>query len=136
MTRIEPRGALGQVLALSSARESRQLLPIYFDYGQYRIREDQVPTLYKNAEKLMASPVYEVVIEGHCDLRGSDRFNVGLGQRRADSTRDFLVRAGVSAARLTTVSFGSDRPFAIGHKEAAWVKNRRVEFVRVEDLAF
>lgn len=133
--KMELRERLHQALGISLARESRQLAPIYFDYGHYRIGEDQISTLYKHAQKLKASPVFALIIEGHCDARGTDKFNIALGQRRADSTRDFLVRAGVNAAQLKTVSFGSDRPFAYGQKESAWVQNRRVEFVWEEDQA-
>ncbi len=122
---------LRQAWAISWARESREFIPIYFDYDRYRIREDQKFALYKYAERLKVNPDLKLVIEGHCDARGTDRFNVGLGQRRADSARDFLIKAGVYPAQLTTASFGSERPVAMGKKESAWAKNRRVEFVWV-----
>jgi peptidoglycan-associated lipoprotein len=130
--KMEVRERLRQSWAISWAREAREFIPIYFDYDQYRIREDQKLALYKHAERLKVNPDFDLVIEGHCDARGTDRFNVGLGQRRADSVRDFLVKAGVYPAQLTTASFGRERPVALGQNESAWAKNRRVEFVCVE----
>ena len=120
---------LRQAQMINRIRASRQLTPIYFDGGQYHIRKDQESILYQHAEELKNSPVFSMVIEGYCDPRGTDKFNVALAQRRADSTRDFLVRAGVYMEQLTTVSFGSRRLVAQGQKESAWAQNRRVEFV-------
>ncbi|MBT4500885.1 MAG: OmpA family protein [Gemmatimonadetes bacterium] len=130
--RMEVGERLRQAWAISWARESREFIPIFFDYDQYRIREDQKAALYKLAARLKANLEFKPLIEGHCDTRGTDRFNVGLGQRRADSARDFLIKAGVYPAQLTTASFGSERPVAPGKNESAWAKNRRVVFVWVE----
>jgi peptidoglycan-associated lipoprotein len=70
-----------------------------------------------------------VVIEGHCDERGSVEYNLALGERRARAAKDFLVSYGVPATRLTTISYGKERPFDAGHDESAWAKNRRAHFV-------
>ena len=71
----------------------------------------------------------KVSVEGHCDERGTVEYNLALGQKRADSAKSFLVKAGIAADRLKTVSYGKERPADTGHSEAAWAKNRRVEIV-------
>jgi peptidoglycan-associated lipoprotein len=68
-------------------------------------------------------------IEGHCDERGSEKYNLALGDRRANSTKEFLVGQGIAATRIETVSYGEERPFDPGHDEGAWAKNRRAHFV-------
>ncbi|MBI2950441.1 peptidoglycan-associated lipoprotein Pal [bacterium] len=101
---------------------------IYFDYDKYNIRDDQKSALEKNADKLKARSDLQATLEGHCDERGTIEYNMALGQKRADSARSFLVKAGVDAKRLTTVSYGKERPADTGHDESAWARNRRVEF--------
>ncbi len=115
--------------------ETRRLASIYFDYDKYNVRDDQKSALEKNAEKLKARPDLQATIEGHCDERGTIEYNMALGQKRADSARSFLAKAGVDAKRLTTVSYGKERPADSGHDESAWAKNRRVEFKTTESKA-
>ncbi|OGG52280.1 MAG: peptidoglycan-associated lipoprotein [Candidatus Handelsmanbacteria bacterium RIFCSPLOWO2_12_FULL_64_10] len=115
--------------------ETRRLAPTYFDYDKYNVRDDQKSALEKNAEKLKARPDLQATIEGHCDERGTIEYNMALGQKRADSARSFLAKAGVDAKRLTTVSYGKERPADSGHDESAWAKNRRVEFKTTESKA-
>ena len=85
--------------------------------------------LKNNAEWLNQNRTISAMIEGHCDERGTSEYNMALGEKRAETTKSFLVRAGVAASRLETVSFGEERPFDSGHTEAAWSKNRRAHFV-------
>ena len=81
------------------------------------------------AEYLRANLGVTVTVEGHCDERGTDAYNKALGDRRAESVKNFLVSLGISANRLNTVSYGEERPIAIGQNEASWAKNRRTQFV-------
>lgn len=101
---------------------------IHFDFDKYDIRPDARPILNAIGKYLLENSDVEVLIEGHCDERGTREYNLVLGEQRALSTRRFLVSLGVSPARLHTVSYGKDRPLDPGHNEEAWAKNRRVEF--------
>ncbi len=102
---------------------------ILFDYDQYFIREDAKPTLAQVADYLKARPGASILVEGHCDERGTPEYNLALGERRAESTRNYLVSLGVPAKALSTVSFGEEKPADPGHTEEAWAKNRRAHFV-------
>lgn len=104
------------------------LTVIYFDYDRADVRPDQRDALRANADKIK-SMTTNVVIEGHCDERGSEEYNLALGERRAESVRRYLVDLGVPAGRLSTVSFGESRPAVQGHDESAWRYNRRADFV-------
>ena len=115
--------------AEAATREARSYDATYFDYDKASIRDDQRPVLTKDADKLKANMDMKVTLEGHCDERGTVEYNLALGQKRADSAKGFLVKAGVAADRLKTVSYGKERPADAGHSEAAWAKNRRVEIV-------
>lgn len=101
---------------------------IYFDYDKSDIRSDQGAALEQNAAWILQHPKYKVLVEGHCDERGSNEYNLGLGQRRADAILKFLIEQGVPLERLNTISYGEERPAEGGHTEAAWAKNRRAEF--------
>jgi peptidoglycan-associated lipoprotein len=106
------------------------LSTIYFDFDKSNIRDDQKATLEANAKSLLASTTGKVQIQGNCDERGTEEYNIALGQRRADAAKAFLVAMGVSADRITTISYGKDKPAVPGSDEAAWSKNRRDEFVQ------
>jgi len=101
---------------------------IYFDYDKSDIRADMEGNLVQIAEWLKTNAQVLLKVEGHCDERGSDEYNLALGERRSLSVRRFLVEQGVDSARITTVSFGEERPANPGHDEAAWAENRRCEF--------
>lgn len=105
------------------------LKDIYFDFDQSGIREDSKKLLNENIEWLRKNPAGKVTIEGHCDERGSSEYNLALGERRARATRDYLMAAGVGANRISTISFGKERPFVLGHDDSAWKWNRRAHFV-------
>ena len=102
---------------------------VYFDYDSFQIREDAKPLLKGNAQTISGKPNWPmIVIEGHCDERGSEEYNLALGERRAQQVKRYLVDLGVPAARMDTVSFGEANPAVQGHDEAAWRYNRRSEF--------
>ena len=100
----------------------------YFDFDEASLRDDAKNALENNA-KYLEKHSGAVVIEGHCDERGSVEYNIALGEKRARAAKDFLVSYGVTASRLTTISYGKERPFDQGHTEDAWAKNRRAHFV-------
>jgi peptidoglycan-associated lipoprotein len=102
--------------------------PAFFDLDAYTLRDDARAALDRDAKLLRDNPTINVTIEGHCDERGTAEYNQSLGERRAQAARDYLVAAGISAARLNTVSYGKERPFATGHDEASWQQNRRANF--------
>jgi len=106
-----------------------QLQDIYFDFDKYNIRPESRLILKENYAVLRGVPGAEVLIEGHCDERGTVEYNLALGQRRANATRDFLISLGMEAPQLSTVSYGEERPLDPRHNEDAWAKNRRCHFV-------
>jgi len=101
---------------------------IFFDYDTDAIRSDAQATLSKNAGYMVSHPDVKVVIGGYCDERGSDEYNLALGQKRADSARNALVQAGVAAARIRVISYGKEKPFCSESNEACWQQNRRDGF--------
>jgi len=102
--------------------------PIYFDYNSPDLRPQYRPLLEKKAAWLKSHPEYSLKIEGHCDERGTEEFNLALGERRAKVVMSYLVSLGVPPGRISTISYGEERPSASGHDERAWAKNRRAEF--------
>jgi len=102
----------------------------YFDYDKADIRPDAREALSKTADFLKKYPEIKVTIEGHCDERGSTEYNLGLGDRRAAATKNYLVSLGVSADRMSTVSYGKEKPFCMEHDETCWQQNRRGHFVK------
>jgi len=101
----------------------------YYDYDKSDVRSDARGALSKTAEFLRAYPQIKVIVEGHCDERGSTEYNLGLGDRRAQAARQFLISLGVSADRMQTVSWGKERPFCTESAENCWQQNRRAHFV-------
>jgi peptidoglycan-associated lipoprotein len=106
------------------------LSTIYFDFDQYDLRPEALETLAQNGRALKAHPEATVMIEGHCDERGTVEYNLALGDKRAKAARDYLTSLGVNPAQLSTISYGKEQPIDPGHNEEAWAKNRRAEFVR------
>jgi peptidoglycan-associated lipoprotein len=106
-----------------------QLRPVFFDYDAATLSSEAQATLDANGRLLLDNASVSVQIEGHCDERGTVEYNLALGDRRAQAARDYLVRFGVPASRLSTVSYGEERPFATGNDESAWAQNRRAHFV-------
>lgn len=102
---------------------------LYFDFDKSAVRQSEQSKVTAVAEALKSLPAASVEIEGHCDERGTEEYNRSLGERRALSVREYLIRLGISDQRIFTISFGEDKPAVPGHNEAAWAKNRRGEFI-------
>jgi peptidoglycan-associated lipoprotein len=102
---------------------------IHFDFDKYAIRPADAQILDRNAGWLKANARDLLLIEGHCDERGTNEYNVALGERRAKTTMDYLVAHGVAAARITVISYGEERPLCTTHDENCWAKNRRAHFL-------
>ena len=98
---------------------------VFFDFDRSNIRADQRPVLERQAQWMGRHPQVQVLVEGHTDERGTREYNLALGQRRANATRDALVAGGVNGSRISTISFGKDQPAALGSDESAWAQNRR-----------
>lgn len=101
----------------------------YFDFDDAGLREDAKASLDGNAKYMESHSSMNVVIEGHCDERGSVEYNLALGEKRARAAKDYLVAYGIPATRMTTISYGKERPFDTGHSEESWAQNRRAHFV-------
>ena len=104
----------------------------YFDFNKADIRPDARQALAKTADFLRNNPQIRVTVEGHCDERGSTEYNLALGDRRAGAVKQYLVSLGLSADRISTVSFGKEKPFCAQSNEACWQQNRRGHFVRAQ----
>lgn len=98
---------------------------VFFDTDRSNIRADQRATLERQSAWMGRFPQVQVMVEGHADERGTREYNLALGQRRANAARDVLVAGGVAQARISTISYGKDRPAALGSNEQAWSQNRR-----------
>lgn len=107
------------------------LQTIHFDFDRSFIRDDSKTTLRQNAEWLKTHSDVVIQIEGHCDERGTNQYNLALGQRRADSTKNYLVSLGINGDRILTITYGEEKPVDPANNETAWSKNRRAEFVTV-----
>ncbi len=105
---------------------------VYFDTDRYNIDSADMATLQSQAQWLMQYPNVRVTIEGHADERGTRDYNLALGERRANSAKNYLVSLGIPATRITTVSYGKERPVAMGSNESAWAQNRRAVTVTVQ----
>ena len=101
---------------------------IFFEFDKSNISSDAREILKANADFLLKNGNSKVVIEGHCDERGTAEYNMALGQRRAQETKNYLVNLGIKEPRIKTISYGEERPFDPGHDEDAWAKNRRAHF--------
>ena len=108
------------------------LKPIYFDFDSSALSPDAMAMLERNAENIKKVPSAIIQIAGHCDERGTQEYNLALGERRALSVRNYLIQLGVSSDRMVTISFGEEMPAEMGSNEAAWAKNRRCEFNRAQ----
>lgn len=129
-------GMLGIALLASgcakktTASKSSKLQKIHFDYDQALIKSGEEPILKANAEWLKANPTAKTTVEGHCDERGTNEYNIALGDRRANAAKRYIVNLGIDKKRLSTVSFGEEKPTAKCHDESCWSQNRRAEFAK------
>ncbi len=113
----------------SHGRSSIEMQPVYFDFDQASIRDDQIPRLEHDAEYLKNTPSTKLVVEGNTDERGTNEYNLALGERRALNAKTYLVELGIDGSRIRTVSYGKERPLFTGHTEEDWAQNRRDDFV-------
>ena len=109
--------------------ETAALRDVYFDFDRYDIRTGDKGTLDENAKWLKTNQSALLLIEGHADERGTNEYNLALGERRAKATRDYLVSVGIDAGRITVISYGEERPICADKNEACWVKHRRAHFL-------
>jgi peptidoglycan-associated lipoprotein len=116
-------GIQGQVF------ESSMFKDIHFNFDKYDIRPEDTAILKENAALLKRFSNVKIQIEGHCDERGTVEYNLALGERRANKTKDYLVSLGISTDRISTISYGKERPLDPGHSEEAWAKNRRAHTI-------
>jgi len=117
------RGIEGEVF------ETKLLKDIHFDFDKYEVRRGDEEILKENAAWLKKNPKTKIQIEGHCDERGTSDYNLALGERRANHIKQYLVSLGIASDRMSTISYGEERPLDPGHNEEAWAKNRRAHIV-------
>ena len=130
-------GGTRQAAAVGSTTRERiegfrvgdRLADIHFEFDKYELTAEATKTLDTNAEWLKANPRHLVLIEGHCDERGTVAYNLALGERRAKATQNYLAAQGVQAGRISIVSYGEEKPQCAEHSEACWAKNRRAHFL-------
>jgi peptidoglycan-associated lipoprotein len=113
----------------SRDRESLREHTVYFEFDKSAIKSSEQSKLELVANYLKSNPTHAVLVEGNCDERGTEEYNRSLGERRALSSREELVRAGIDSTRIDTITYGNDKPAVQGHDESAWSKNRRDDFV-------
>jgi peptidoglycan-associated lipoprotein len=118
--------------SLDQINQEKPLGTIYFDYDKALIRDDARPTLDMNAAWLKKFKTTKILIEGHCDERGTEEYNLALGEKRAKATEDYLLSSGIPADRMKIISYGKSQPIDPGHDESAWQKNRRAQFLVIE----
>jgi peptidoglycan-associated lipoprotein len=110
-------------------RANDALKPIYFDFDKSTVRAGDAKILDASAQWLNSNPNYLLLVEGHCDERGTNDYNLALGDKRAKAAMNYLVAQGVKSDRITIVSYGEERPACTEHNEACWAKNRRSQFL-------
>jgi peptidoglycan-associated lipoprotein len=113
------------------AAQRGYLQDAFYSFDESTLSSDAQAALTASSNWLKKNSQYNLLIEGHCDERGTEQYNLALGDRRANSAKEYIVALGVDASRLRTVSYGEERPFNQGHDEAAWAKNRRAHLVIV-----
>jgi peptidoglycan-associated lipoprotein len=118
--------------SLEALNREVPLKMVHFDYDKFFIREDAKPVLESNAAYLKKWKSVKLLIEGHCDERGTEEYNLSLGEKRAKSTFDYLVSLGISPDRIKTISYGKSQPLDRGSNEIAWQKNRRAQPTIIE----
>ena len=125
---------LDQERLLFDSSSDSGLKVVYFDYDSSSLRSDAMATLRDNADKIKQVPGVIVQVAGHCDERGTQEYNLALGERRALAIREHLIQLGVSGDRMITISYGEEMPAVSGSSESAWSMNRRAEFLKAQSL--
>jgi peptidoglycan-associated lipoprotein len=130
MEPVDRTGLSGEDLpsGMDATTEGGPLEDIYFEFDQYDLTEAAKAKLEAHAAWIKARPAAKVMVEGHCDERGTVEYNLALGDKRARAVRDYLQGLGIPAARVSAISLGKERPKDPGHGEEAWAKNRRAHF--------
>ena len=118
--------------SLEQINREKPLANVYFDYDKALIRDDAKPVLETNASWLTKFRTIKILIEGHCDERGTEEYNLALGEKRAKATMDYLGNLGIATDRMKVLSYGKSQPIDPGHDETAWQKNRRAQFMVIE----
>ena len=129
---IPPEPQIQEPVVEPEPEPELDLRTIYCDFDKSSIKPDQQARLTDNAEQMRQFPDVRVLIEGHCDERGSEEYNLALGARRAKAVYDYMVQLGVDPARMRTISYGESMPVDPGHNEEAWRKNRRAHFAVIQ----
>jgi peptidoglycan-associated lipoprotein len=129
---IGSKSSLEQFQKGQLGAEGGPLTDIHFDYNDFTVRPQDSEILRANATWLSQHPNAKVQVEGHCDERGSEEYNIALGAKRAQAAKDFLVTLGVAASRLSTISYGKELPLCNEHEDSCWARNRRAHFVVTE----
>jgi len=114
---------------LQTFSPTRELSDIHFKFDKYDLDNDSRAILKKNASFLKANPMAKIEIQGHCDERGTNNYNIALGERRAQSTKMYLVSQGINESRIHTISYGEEKPFCFDRNEGCWLENRRAHFM-------
>lgn len=130
-TVVDGAGGDGLALELNGSSDDMTaggLSTIYFNFNSARLSDIARQTLQANADYLKANQNIDIQVEGHADERGGIQYNLSLGEKRAKSVKDYLVALGVESGRITTISYGKEKPIAFGHDEQSWSKNRRANF--------
>ena len=120
---------LFQQKSLEELNKDQVLKKINFDFDMYAIREDMKPIMQANANWLLKFATVEVLVEGHCDEKGTIEYNIALGEKRAEAAKNYLVSLGMNAAKVKIISYGKSKPLVQGVDEASYFQNRRAEFV-------
>ncbi|MFI5391833.1 MAG: peptidoglycan-associated lipoprotein Pal [Bacteriovoracales bacterium] len=129
MTTTTEEGSQLNISGDSDNKTAGGLTTVFFDFDSSTLRSDTKSALDANNAFLTSNSTVEVQIEGHCDERGGVEYNLALGERRAKAVMDYLTAMGIPAARITTISYGKEKPIAMGHDESSWSQNRRANFV-------
>ena len=127
-TPVQPAPAAAPAAPAAAVPGPSPLKDVFFDFDKSTIRDDQKAALNDNVGWLKGNTGAKLLVEGHTDERGTAEYNLGLGERRAKAVKDYLIAAGIAADRLSTISYGKERPFVLGHDESAWKWNRRGHF--------
>jgi peptidoglycan-associated lipoprotein len=128
---VEEPDTTGQAARELQARmeaDKARIQTVYFDFDRSDIRPDQRDRIKNDADIFRTWPSWAITVEGHCDERGTNEYNLALGERRAMAAKQALVAEGIDGTRITTISYGEERPVDPGHDESAWAHNRRAEF--------
>jgi peptidoglycan-associated lipoprotein len=118
--------------SLDQINREKPLGTIYFDYDRALVRDDARATLDANAAWLKKFRTAKILVEGHCDERGTEEYNLALGEKRAKAAQDYLLSSGIAADRIKIISYGKSQPINPGHDESAWQMNRRAQFLVIE----